>query len=169
MIEPPLDGGADKDVLPMPERETFEHLVSGLQHSHASPEPGPAAPETFVNPLAGAALPIADEPADPGVADLWDHAAAWAPDSEADEASTLPAPSDDVEAIASELDLANASTREEILRARRRFMWKYHPDRHPEISADSAGRRVALANTLVDLALAALAKRPPTHGSPGSG
>lgn len=145
----------------MRERVTFEHLLSGLQRSRASPEPDPAAPETFANPLASAALPIGDEAADPGVADLWDYAAAWAPDSEADEAPASPAPGDDVEAIAKELDLANASTRGEIHRARRRFMWKYHPDRRPDISADSAGRRVAVANMLVDRALEALSNRGP--------
>jgi hypothetical protein len=153
----------------MSERVTFEHLLSGLQHASASPARDDAAPETFANPLAGAALPIGDEAAAPGVADLWDHAAAWAPDSQGDEAPGSPAPSDDVEAIARELDLANASTREEILRARRRFMWKYHPDRRPDLSPESAGRCVAVANTLVDVALAALSKRPPTAGSTGGG
>jgi len=153
----------------MSEPVTFEHLLSGLEHSHASPARDSAAPETFANPLAGAALPMGDEAADPGVADLWDHAAAWAPDSEGDEALRSPAPSDDVEAIARELGLTDASTREEILRARRRFMWKYHPDRRTDMSGDSAGRRVAVANTLVDVALAALSKRPPTAGSTGSG
>jgi hypothetical protein len=153
----------------MSERVTFEHLLSGLQHSQASPARDSAAPETFANPFAGAALPIGDEAADPGVADLWDRAAAWAPDSEGDEAPKFADPSDDVEAISKELGLTNASTREEILGARRRFMWKYHPDRRPEISGNSAGRRVAVANTLVDVALAALSKRPPTAGSAGSG
>jgi len=153
----------------MSERVTFDDLLLGLQHSHASPVRDPAAPETFANPLASAALPIQDEAADPGVADLWDHAAAWAPDSEVEEAAKSPAPSDDVEAIAKELDLDNASTRDEILRARRRFMWKYHPDRRPDLTGDSAGRRVAVANTLVDVALAALSKRPPAAGSAGGG
>jgi hypothetical protein len=149
----------------MRERLTFEHLLSALQHSPGSR--APAATETFANPLANAALPIRDDVADPGVADLWDHAAAWASESEPDEAPTSPASSDEVEAIARELDLANASTRGEILRARRRFMWKHHPDRRPDISDPSAGRRVAIANMLVDRALEALSKRKLTAGSAG--
>ncbi len=38
---------------------------------------------------------------------------------------------------------------------RRRFLWKYHPDRHPEAAREAAGRRVATANMLIDAALSA--------------
>jgi hypothetical protein len=139
---------------------TFERLLSALQQSGASV--ASTAKDPIANPLASAALPIRDAGRDPGLADLWERAAAWAPDPEAAEPPKPPPPSDEVEAIARELDLDSASTRGQILLARRRFMWKYHPDRRPDLSAESASRRVAVANMLVDRALEGLAN-PATH------
>ena len=138
----------------MRERVTFEHLLSALQQSGASV--APEAKEPFANPFASAALPIRDAARDPGLADLWDRAAAWAPEPDPGE-PPKPPPSHEVDAIARELGLDSASTRTQILRARRRFMWKYHPDRRPDMSAEAASRRVAVANMLVDRALEGLA------------
>ena len=138
----------------MRERVTFEHLLSALQQSGASL--ATVAKEPFANPFASAALPIRDAARDHGLADLWDRAAAWAPEPDPGE-PPKPPPSHEVEAIARELDLDSASTRTQILRARRRFMWKYHPDRRPDMSAEAASRRVAVANMLVDRALEGLA------------
>ncbi len=114
----------------------------------------------FANPLATAAAPIASEGGDdPGSENLWDHAFAWALDASPDPAPSdprVPAPSDDPEAIAAELGLASASTRDALHRARRRFMWRNHPDRARNIPTDLANRRVAIANMLIDRALAPL-------------
>lgn len=69
-------------------------------------------------------------------------------------------PSDHPESIAAELDLAGAASLDDLRRARRRFMWANHPDRRPDVPADLANRRVAIANMLVDQAEAALALPP---------
>ena len=70
-----------------------------------------------------------------------------------------PPPGDDVVTIARELGLREADTPEALHRARRKFMWQNHPDRRADISADLATRRVAIANMLVDRALAQFARR----------
>jgi hypothetical protein len=54
------------------------------------------------------------------------------------------------------LGLTSFSTSDEFHRARRRFMWRNHPDRRPEIPAALANRRVAIANMLIDRALKGL-------------
>ncbi len=61
--------------------------------------------------------------------------------------------------IARELGLPDAATPDALQRARRRFMWRNHPDRRQDIPADLANRRVAIANMLVDRALAEFAGR----------
>ena len=93
---------------------------------------------------------------------LWDHAFAWALDRAPDATPEPPRTdlevpsSDDPEEIAAELGLASFSTRDELQRARRRFMWRNHPDRKPELPAALANRRVAIANMLIDRALRGL-------------
>jgi hypothetical protein len=130
----------------------------------------PDAPRgAFVNPLMSAAPPLdSDPPSDDGVAYLWDHAVAWVPEPEFPEPieaapreppnpppppPSRAAPSADVETIARELNLTEASTPDELNRVRRRFMWENHPDRYPDIPEGLANRRVAIANMLVDRAL----------------
>jgi hypothetical protein len=67
--------------------------------------------------------------------------------------------SDDPEAIAREIGLDQSLDEEELNRARRRFMWRNHPDRCAESQRALADRRVAIANMLIDRARARLAAR----------
>jgi hypothetical protein len=112
--------------------------------------------ERFINPVAGAAFPFAGR--------VWPGAAALPNETdffEEDEPppiAQLPL-SDDPEAIARELGLDQALSERDLDRAKRRFMWRHHPDRCEESQRVSADRRVALANMLIDRARAALARR----------
>ena len=103
----------------------------------------------------------------PVPANLWEHAFAWlstpmvAPPPES---RAAPEPMSSAGrrrriTIARELGLREADTPEALHRARRKFMWQNHPDRRADISADLATRRVAIANRLVDRALAQFARR----------
>jgi hypothetical protein len=55
--------------------------------------------------------------------------------------------------VAAELDLSRASTPEALHQLRREFMWRNHPDRRRELSAQWSNARVAIANMLIDQAL----------------
>ncbi len=150
----------------MRDRRSFGHVLTALQRSRLELRQVAPAAGLFANPLAATALPIQGRAADPGVADLWERAVAWAPASETGDRQDVPisgpatpAPSDEVGTIECELGLASDSTPEHIARARRRFMWKNHPDRCAEMSRGPANRRVAIANMLIDRALAAVSKR----------
>ena len=73
----------------------------------------------------------------------------------------LPLPSDDVEAVATELALPGVDDPKSLRNLRRRFMWANHPDRRLDLPRDLANRRVAIANMLIDAALKA--KRAPSR------
>ena len=143
----------------MRDRKSFGHILETLD----APRRDDASDRAFANPLSTAAAPIPSDVADdPGAENLWDHAFAWALDRAPD--ATLEPPrtdlevpsSDDPEEIAAELGLASFSTRDELQHVRRRFMWRNHSDRRPEIPAALANRRVAIANMLIDRALRGL-------------
>ena len=110
----------------------------------------------LVNPAAAAAFPF--------VGGEWRGASAW-PDPdlfELDEprsAEAEPPWSEDPEAIARELGIDQALSERDLDLARRRFMWRHHPDRCEESQRAHADRRVAVANMLIDRARAALARR----------
>jgi hypothetical protein len=140
----------------MRDRKSFVHILETLDAFRRDD----ASDRGFANPLSTAAAPIPSNAADdPGVENLWDHAFAWALDRAPDATPEPPRTdlevpsSDDPEEITAELGLASFSTRDELQRARRRFMWRNHPDRKPEIPAALANRRVAIANMLIDRAL----------------
>jgi hypothetical protein len=149
----------------MRENKSFGRILEALD----APRRGDGLERPFANPLSTATAPIpTDADGDPGVENLWDHAFAWTLDRAPDASLqpppidlVVPPPSDDPEAIAAELELANFSTSDEFHRARRRFMWRNHPDRRPEIPAELANRRVAIANMLIDRALKRLSRRAP--------
>jgi hypothetical protein len=88
----------------------------------------------------------------------WDAALAWI--EEEDEAAATPEPQrpagDSAQAILEELGLRENLTHDELNRLRRLYMWRNHPDRHDEAQRESATRRVAIANMLVDRAQARL-------------
>ena len=93
--------------------------------------------------------------------ELWDQALDWIgePQDAASAPAMASAPSDDANSIAAELGLTGALTHDELNRARRRFMWRNHPDRRPDVPRELANRRVAIANMLVDRAQGALTGR----------
>jgi len=64
----------------------------------------------------------------------------------------------DPQAIAAALGLSPELTREDLHRIRRDFALLNHPDRVSAFSREVATRRMAIANTLIDRALAAKAK-----------
>jgi hypothetical protein len=94
-----------------------------------------------------------------GSGSLWEAALAWVEDR--DEATAIVAQRQSVdespESILIDLDLNDNLTHEQLNRRRRLYMWRNHPDRHPEAQRESATRRVAIANMLVDRAQLRLA------------
>jgi len=61
--------------------------------------------------------------------------------------------------VAAELNLTGAATAERLNQLRRDFMWRNHPDRRPDLSAQQSNARVAIANMLIDRALEDLSPR----------
>ena len=105
------------------------------------------------NPAAGAALPFVEDRVSAGPVSAADFFVE--PDEPAQQ-FVLPA-TDNPEAIALELGLDRALSATDLNRARRRFMWRNHPDRCDAGQRGLADRRVAVANMLIDRALAKLA------------
>ena len=134
----------------MPESAKFEAFLDAVQDEAAS---SASWRPVFLNPLATTTpfLWSADpqsvyaQSADDAFAEAAGHA------EPGENKKTLPR--DDIEAIRRELQLATISTRAELQRARRRFMWANHPDRRTDLPRDLATRRVATANMLIDRAL----------------
>jgi hypothetical protein len=113
----------------------------------------------LANPAASAAFPLGDSDTR-GVETLQD-AFDWFVDqdlAQPDERESLL--SEDPETIARELGLEHAKTEDDLNRARRRFMWRNHPDRRDEAQRGLADRRVAIANMLIDRAREKLARSP---------
>lgn len=67
-------------------------------------------------------------------------------------------PADD-DAIAAELRLGSARTREDLRHIRRTFALRNHPDRVPDWLRDEATRRMTIANALIDTAMRERAKK----------
>jgi hypothetical protein len=140
----------------MSESAKFEAFLDALQDEAASSASWRAA---FLNPLATTTpflwsldpQSVYAQSAD----DAFAEAAARAEprENKPKSAAQRTLPRDDIEAIRRELQLATISTRAELQRARRRFMWANHPDRRADLPRDLATRRVATANMLIDRAL----------------
>jgi hypothetical protein len=110
---------------------------------------------SFVNPLASASPPTGGATIRGGPS--LDQALDWIAELDDSAPASDPVSTDDsIEGVAGELGLSPALTREDLNRARRRFMWRNHPDRRDEIGREIANRRVAIANMLIDRAKAAL-------------
>ncbi|HWG03863.1 MAG TPA: hypothetical protein VG271_02510 [Beijerinckiaceae bacterium] len=141
------------------EGEGFTRLVSGLERENDSSLDEPLAPVGWRN------LPWieGDGAANP---DLWADRLAWldlgdeataedAPDSERQEPAPVvrelgPA---DPAAITDELGLGRIRTAPEILRTRRAFALRNHPDLFPPEMRELATQRMRIANILTDAAL----------------
>ncbi len=126
----------------------FDQVLADLERSRPRAEGARRA----LDIAASAAFPILENEA---------GAAQASPDvfDEADEPpqEIEPCSGEDPEAIARELGLDRAASEAELNRAKRRFMWRNHPDRCPESLRAIADRRVAIANMLIDRARAELA------------
>ena len=108
------------------------------------------------NPAAGAAFPLGAS--DAGDAQEMDSVLDWFVEQASPPPEEYDPPlSDDPETIAQELGLDRAANEEDLNKARRRFMWRNHPDRRGEAQRELADRRVAVANMLIDRARAKLA------------
>jgi hypothetical protein len=130
---------------------SFEATLSSLRREYAAGEDLPAgvwplAAAFFLwdgKPFRGASA----APADFAFEDFAFDDFEWEP-RPAEPPRTLP--SDEVDAIASELALSAIADDAGLQAARRRFMWANHPDRRPDLPLDLANRRVAIANMLID-------------------
>jgi hypothetical protein len=96
-----------------------------------------------------------------GSGSVWEAALAWVEDR--DEATAMVAAGqiveESAESILTDLNLTDDLTHEQLNQRRRLYMWRNHPDRHPESQRENATRRVAIANMLVDRAQLRLAAR----------
>jgi len=140
----------------------FSHILDEVARSDERRRGFEPAGETPGHSFATFAPPIDPAEGGPsGPAERWDQALDWIaePHEAAGAPRTAKTPSDDADSIAAELGLTSALTRNELNRARRRFMWNNHPDRRPDVPRELANRRVAIANMLVDRAQRALARR----------
>ena len=133
---------------------TFDRIVDTLAGVDGAPRGYDRPLERSFATVAPTMRPDLDEASDP--AKRWDGALDWLAESAEPARAAKPGkpPSDDPAAIAAELNLSDALSPEALNRARRRFMWENHPDRRPDLSRELANRRVAIANMLIDRALA---------------
>lgn len=141
---------------------TFTRVLDEVARSEDSEGRFGRVTEPLGHPFATIAPPIGpDARREFGPAERWDEALDWIgePQDAANAPKTAGAPSDSADSIAAELGLTGALTRDELNRARRRFMWNNHPDRRPDVPRELANRRVAIANMLVDGAQRALTER----------
>jgi hypothetical protein len=143
----------------------FQRILAEVRRGEAFAEDAPQSGGEFANCsfLSVDALFSLEEThgATPG-ASCWSAASAWLAELE-DPTCVSPAaqPRDESpEAILGELGLTDTLTYEEIAQLRRLYMWRNHPDRHGESERESATRRVAIANMLLDRAQARLANPP---------
>jgi hypothetical protein len=127
----------------------FEEL-SGRGAQRASFSAGPLANTIFSIEEKRATAANAGSP--------WDAALAWI-DEQDGPTAVVEARRDrpeSAEAILDELGLHDDLTADELNQVRRLFMWRNHPDRQSQTQRDSATRRVAIANMLLDRAQARL-------------
>jgi hypothetical protein len=110
------------------------------------------------HPLAGAIFTFGASPRMGGGGSHWDAALAWLDEQDEPSPAAEPAPTEVTpELVLKELGPTEHLTLDELNRLRRLFMWRNHPDRRGEAQRESATRRVAIANMLLDRAQARLA------------
>jgi hypothetical protein len=104
--------------------------------------------------LAGAIFPFANGPrTGAGGGAHWDSALAWLEDQDEPQPPPDPAPVEITpDLVLKELGPTEHLTVDELNRLRRLYMWRNHPDRRGEAQRESATRRVAIANMLIDRA-----------------
>jgi len=128
----------------------FHRILADIQRARREEERD----RRLRSPAAGAAFPFVES--ETREAPDWRDEADFFIDDEPPPAESERLLSDSPEAIALELGLDRTLSEEELNRARRRFMWRNHPDRCSEAQRPLADRRVAVANMLIDRARAKL-------------
>ena len=136
---------------------SFERVLDEVGRSDDRAGWAPRGGRPPEHPFATFAGPVDPGPAGGGANPRWERALEWIAEPP-EFAAPAAAQSDNPDSIATELGLTRAHTREQLKRARRRFMWDNHPDRRLDAPRDLANRRVAIANMLIDRAEQALRK-----------
>lgn len=128
---------------------TFEGMLGTLENGAEE-----TTPSCVANPLASVSAPLGGHDS-LGAPVRWELFYENFEETDAATISPPPAllPRASIEAVAGELNLNGARTVSELLKLRREFMWRNHPDRRPEIPRELANARVAVANMLIDLEL----------------
>jgi hypothetical protein len=144
--------------------EKFRRVLDEVRRAEMAQEPPrqeSELPQPSANLLASAIFSIGDRQwATAGGGSNWAAALAWIEEQEeptAIQESRRPA-EESAEAILIDLGLSENLTYDQLTRLRRLYMWRNHPDRHGEAQRESATRRVAIANMLLDRAQARLAR-----------
>ncbi|HLH48121.1 MAG TPA: hypothetical protein VKV96_02165 [Roseiarcus sp.] len=141
-----------KDPLRQKPDRGFHRVLADIQRARREEERD----GRLRSPAAGAAFPFVEN--ETHEAPDWGNEADFFIDDEPRPAENERLLSDSPEAIALELGLDQTLSEDELNRARRRFMWRNHPDRCSEAQRPLADRRVAVANMLIDRARAKLAR-----------
>jgi hypothetical protein len=142
-----------KDSSRQSQERSFDRVLADVRRSEGFDEKNTV---RLRNPAAGAVFPFAET--DLAAAELPDNPLDWFVETEEPSPEKLELPlSDDPDAIAAELGLDRPLNEQELNQARRRFMWRNHPDRLKHGLRNRADRRVAVANMLIDRARAELA------------
>ena len=141
---------------------TFRRILAEVRRAERNrakaEEQDAESPRFAANPLAGASFSFDGGPMATGGESHWDAALAFIEEQDepaANDPSQRP-PADRAESILEELGLRENMCYDELNRLRRLYMWRNHPDRHGEDQRESATRRVAIGNMLVDRAQARL-------------
>jgi hypothetical protein len=145
------------DSFPAP---PFDAVLEDVRKAAGDPH---ETEEALANPFAAVVLPLADDAARGGMSQ-WTEASDWIDVAEPGGNSRAPLVEETSrDAIAKELKLESARSREELNYVRRAFMSRNHPDRYEGPQQIIAARRAALANMLIDEACARLERRSPTE------
>jgi hypothetical protein len=138
---------------------SFESVLDEFERPMEEAGETSAAESLLIGAFATFAPPIDVGRQGLAAADRWDQVLDWIGDPPEPPVRPAAALSVDPDTIAAELGLARAASRDDLKRARRRFMWENHPDRRPDAPSELANRRVAIANMLIDRAEQALRTR----------
>ena len=112
------------------------------------------------NPFGSLSAPLGAN-GDPGSQGRWEMLYEETEKDGLQESSPRPLPlqKPSAEALARELKLYSVRGASALLKLRREFMWRNHPDRRPEVPREWANARVAIVNMLIDQALREASKK----------
>jgi hypothetical protein len=153
-----------KESQEEPSGARFREVLAEVARARAARHDEPAEEEVELSsfashPLAGAIYTFGASPRmGAGGGSHWDSAIAWLDEQDEPGPAPEPAPVEVTpELVLKELGPTEHLSLDELNRLRRLYMWRNHPDRRGEAQRESATRRVAIANMLLDRAQARLA------------